>query len=52
MDAKDLELPDPIASPFDVEAHRGGRAYRPENTLARSPTASPATSTRSSSTPA
>jgi glycerophosphoryl diester phosphodiesterase len=34
MDAKGLELPDPIASPFDVEAHRGGRRYRPENTLA------------------
>ncbi|MDA0161405.1 glycerophosphodiester phosphodiesterase family protein [Solirubrobacter ginsenosidimutans] len=33
MDAKNLALPDPIASPFDVEAHRGGRRYRPENTL-------------------
>jgi glycerophosphoryl diester phosphodiesterase len=33
MDAKGLDLPDPIASPFDVEAHRGGRRYRPENTL-------------------
>src|SRR5918998_1971696 len=27
-------LPEPVASPFDVQAHRGGRAYRPENTLA------------------
>jgi glycerophosphoryl diester phosphodiesterase len=27
-------LPKPVASPFDVQAHRGGRAYRPENTLA------------------
>jgi glycerophosphoryl diester phosphodiesterase len=34
MDAGGLELPEPIASPFDVEAHRGGRRYRPENTLA------------------
>ncbi|MDA0185515.1 glycerophosphodiester phosphodiesterase family protein [Solirubrobacter phytolaccae] len=34
MDAEGLDLPDPIASPFDVEAHRGGRRYRPENTLA------------------
>ena len=34
MDAKGLDTPDPIASPFDVEAHRGGRRYRPENTLA------------------
>ena len=33
MEAEDLELPTPIASPFDVEAHRGGRRYRPENTL-------------------
>ncbi|HEV7752057.1 MAG TPA: glycerophosphodiester phosphodiesterase family protein [Baekduia sp.] len=32
--AKGKELPDPIASPFDVEAHRGGRGVRPENTLA------------------
>jgi glycerophosphoryl diester phosphodiesterase len=32
--AKGEELPDPIASPFDVEAHRGGRGVRPENTLA------------------
>jgi len=29
-----FRLPEPIASPFDVQAHRGGRAYRPENTLA------------------
>lgn len=28
------ELPEPVASPFDVQAHRGGRMYRPENTLA------------------
>ena len=27
-------LPAPVASPFDVQAHRGGKAYRPENTLA------------------
>jgi glycerophosphoryl diester phosphodiesterase len=33
MDSRDLALPDPIGSPFDVEAHRGGRRYRPENTL-------------------
>jgi glycerophosphoryl diester phosphodiesterase len=32
--AKGMELPDPIASPFDIEAHRGGRGVRPENTLA------------------
>jgi glycerophosphoryl diester phosphodiesterase len=31
--AKGESLPDPIASPFDVEAHRGGRGKRPENTL-------------------
>ena len=29
-----VAVPDPIASPFDVEAHRGGRGVRPENTLA------------------
>jgi glycerophosphoryl diester phosphodiesterase len=29
-----IAVPDPIASPFDVEAHRGGRGVRPENTLA------------------
>lgn len=33
MDAEGLELPSPVASPFDVEAHRGGRRYRPENTI-------------------
>lgn len=27
-------LPEPVASPFDVQAHRGGRWDRPENTLA------------------
>jgi glycerophosphoryl diester phosphodiesterase len=32
--AKRMDLPEPIASPFDVEAHRGGRGVRPENTLA------------------
>jgi glycerophosphoryl diester phosphodiesterase len=32
--AKGVETPDPVASPFDVEAHRGGRGVRPENTLA------------------
>ncbi|GIE85998.1 glycerophosphodiester phosphodiesterase family protein [Actinoplanes regularis] len=26
-------LPKPHASPFDIQAHRGGRATRPENTL-------------------
>ena len=34
MAAQDLRLPRPLASPFDVEGHRGGRRYRPENTLA------------------
>ncbi len=34
LDAKGLDLPDPAGSAFDVEAHRGGRRYRPENTLA------------------
>lgn len=34
MAAKGLALPDPLPSPFDVEAHRGGRGVRPENTLA------------------
>lgn len=29
-----FDLPKPVASPFDVQAHRGGRMYRPENTLA------------------
>jgi glycerophosphoryl diester phosphodiesterase len=32
--AKHLALPDGLPSPFDVEAHRGGRGVRPENTLA------------------
>jgi glycerophosphoryl diester phosphodiesterase len=34
MAAHGLRLPPPIESPFDIEAHRGGRADRPENTLA------------------
>jgi glycerophosphoryl diester phosphodiesterase len=29
-----FELPRAYASPFDIQAHRGGRAVRPENTLA------------------
>ena len=32
--AAGYRLPAPVASPFDVQAHRGGRAYNPENTLA------------------
>jgi glycerophosphoryl diester phosphodiesterase len=32
--SKGLDLPAPLPSPFDVEAHRGGRGVRPENTLA------------------
>ena len=32
--ARGFKLPKPTPSPFDVEAHRGGRAYHPENTLA------------------
>jgi glycerophosphoryl diester phosphodiesterase len=28
-----FELPKAYASPFDIQAHRGGRAVRPENTL-------------------
>ncbi|MCW2993289.1 MAG: Glycerophosphoryl diester phosphodiesterase [Conexibacter sp.] len=32
--AKGIDVPDPLPSPFDVEAHRGGRGVRPENTLA------------------
>jgi glycerophosphoryl diester phosphodiesterase len=32
--AKGIDVADPIAAPFDVEAHRGGRGERPENTLA------------------
>lgn len=34
MRARGFKLPPPTPSPFDVEAHRGGRAYNPENTLA------------------
>jgi glycerophosphoryl diester phosphodiesterase len=34
MAGRGFTLPEPIASPFDVQAHRGGRMYRPENTLA------------------
>jgi glycerophosphoryl diester phosphodiesterase len=34
MADRGFALPKPIASPFDVQAHRGGRMYRPENTLA------------------
>jgi glycerophosphoryl diester phosphodiesterase len=34
MAAEHLRLPEAFASPFDVEGHRGGRRYRPENTLA------------------
>ena len=34
LSSKGIAVPDPIASPFDVEAHRGGRGVRPENTLA------------------
>ncbi|SNY03831.1 glycerophosphodiester phosphodiesterase family protein [Paractinoplanes atraurantiacus] len=30
---KGFKLPRPYASPFDVQAHRGGRATHPENTL-------------------
>ena len=33
MDAKGLDLPEQFESPFDIEGHRGARAYRPENTL-------------------
>jgi glycerophosphoryl diester phosphodiesterase len=32
--AKNLALPPRFASPFDLEAHRGGATQRPENTLA------------------
>jgi glycerophosphoryl diester phosphodiesterase len=32
--AKGVDVPDAVPSPFDVEAHRGGRGVRPENTLA------------------
>jgi glycerophosphoryl diester phosphodiesterase len=34
MRTRGMALPGPTPSPFDVEAHRGGRSYRPENTLA------------------
>jgi glycerophosphoryl diester phosphodiesterase len=34
MAAKRMRLPRAYESPFDVEAHRGGKAHRPENTLA------------------
>ncbi|HST41163.1 MAG TPA: glycerophosphodiester phosphodiesterase family protein [Conexibacter sp.] len=34
MRAERLRLPAGTPSPFDVQAHRGGRAHRPENTLA------------------
>ena len=34
MAARQYALPKPVPSPFDVQAHRGGRMYRPENTLA------------------
>jgi glycerophosphoryl diester phosphodiesterase len=34
MAQKGIKLPAQYASPFDVEGHRGGRRYRPENTLA------------------
>jgi glycerophosphoryl diester phosphodiesterase len=33
MAEKGLKLPRQYASPFDVEGHRGARAYRPENTM-------------------
>ena len=53
MDAKRLDLPEQFESPFDVEGHRGGRRYRPENTLSVvTPTGSTTGSTRWSSTPA
>jgi glycerophosphoryl diester phosphodiesterase len=32
--AKGVDVPAALPSPFDVEAHRGGRGVRPENTLA------------------
>jgi glycerophosphoryl diester phosphodiesterase len=31
--SKGMSLPPRYASPFDVEGHRGARAYRPENTI-------------------
>jgi glycerophosphoryl diester phosphodiesterase len=33
MAQKGIKLPRQYASPFDVEGHRGARAYRPENTI-------------------
>jgi glycerophosphoryl diester phosphodiesterase len=33
MAERGLALPRPIASPFDIQGHRGARAHRPENTL-------------------
>jgi glycerophosphoryl diester phosphodiesterase len=33
MAQQGLKLPRRYASPFDVEGHRGARAYRPENTI-------------------
>jgi len=33
MADKGMKLPRPYAPPFDIEGHRGARAYRPENTL-------------------
>lgn len=33
LDERGFRLPEPYASPFDVQAHRGGRWDRPENTL-------------------
>jgi glycerophosphoryl diester phosphodiesterase len=33
MAQRGLKLPPRHASPFDVEGHRGARAYRPENTI-------------------
>jgi glycerophosphoryl diester phosphodiesterase len=34
MKQRGFKLPRAYASPFDVQAHRGGRSVRPENTLA------------------
>jgi glycerophosphoryl diester phosphodiesterase len=33
LQSRGLRLPRAYASPFDIQAHRGGRALRPENTL-------------------
>jgi glycerophosphoryl diester phosphodiesterase len=33
MAEKHIELPEQFTSPFDIEGHRGARAYRPENTI-------------------